>query len=533
MDLEKTYYLREDVYIDPLVNCWYAWPNLIAPVTYALYLTKTHRRLINSFINNQELHILANQNKTLAGGGEFVNCAPEQVSALKTLLGMYDSEHGVYNEISDAVKRLDTLLKSHKGGGTIESLYDLVPDLLKGYVELFMDLYHQPSFRLIEGLLYKSPYYKEGIQSISFCVMPADGSRSFVLSTPRLPDENRLHLNVPFRSSILDRIFSAREAPISLREVDELFENRKMEGGLPFRDLFTTMPPHARHKAVTAGVKLSYIGHAGFLIETSDCAILVDPLIAYRMSENENDVITFSELPPKIDYLCLTHNHADHVNIESLLQIRYKVDQVLVPKNNGGSLCDPSLKLLLKQLGFNVFEVEDMEEIPLKAGRILSIPFLGEHGDLNIRSKTAWLFELQGKRIYAGADSSNLEPRMYEHIHCVTGDLDILAIGMECIGAPYTWLYGALTTETVSKAVRESRRLNGSNFETAAKMVATFKPKEVLIYALGLEPWYNYILGIEYMEDSEQIVQSGKMLDYCHDLGLKVNRLNGKYELML
>src|SRR6185503_5097834 len=45
-------FLREDVYVDPLVNKWYAWPNLIAPVTYAMYMTKTHRRLMSSFVNN-------------------------------------------------------------------------------------------------------------------------------------------------------------------------------------------------------------------------------------------------------------------------------------------------------------------------------------------------------------------------------------------------------------------------------------------------------------------------------------------------
>jgi L-ascorbate metabolism protein UlaG (beta-lactamase superfamily) len=531
--MENIYYLREDVYIDPLVNYWYAWPNLIAPVTYALYMTKTHRRLINSFLNNQELHILANQDKTLAGGGEFVDCASEQAGALKTLLDMYESEHGIYSEISEAIKRLDTLLRSHKGGMTIEPLYDLVPDTLKGYVELFMDLYHQPSFRLIEGLLYKSSYYKEEMQSVSFGIMPKSGSRPFVLSTPRLPDDSCLHLRVPFKSDVLDDIFRARVTPISSSDIDQIFEGRETVGGLSRHDLFTTDPPYVLPKQAATDVTLSYIGHAGFLIENGDCAIMVDPLIAYRVDSNRDDVITYGDLPQKIDYLCLTHNHADHVNIETLLQIRHKVDKVLVPKNNGGTLCDPSLKLVLKQLAFSVIEVEDLEEIPLESGRIISIPFLGEHGDLNVRSKTAWFFELHGKTIYAGADSSNIEPRMYEHVRKITGKLDVLAIGMECVGAPYTWLYGALTTEMVSKSVKESRRLNGSDFEKAAQMVATFEPEHVLIYALGLESWYDYLTGIDYTDDSEQMIQSGKLLAHCEGLGVKVDRLNGKFVLAL
>jgi L-ascorbate metabolism protein UlaG (beta-lactamase superfamily) len=525
------YYLREDVYIDPLVNKWYAWPNLIAPVTYSMYMTKTHRRLMTSFVNNYELHILANQNKSMAGGGEFVDCTAEQLEDIKALIARFDTEHGVYRELSDAIKQLDVLVKSHTSGETIEPLYERVPEQLKGYVELFMDLYHQPSYRLIESLLYRSPYYNKSIQSVSFGLLSRVKQRPFVLSTPRLPDANHLHLNRPFESKVWDRIFRTRELPASAGELAEWFGD-STEGGLPWQELFTTEEPSKRHEPVQGGVRLRYTGHAGFLIETGGLAIMVDPVIANRTESNAAEVISYSELPEKIDYVCLTHNHSDHVNLETLLQLRYKIGKVLVPKNNGGTLADPSLRLILTQLGFSVLEVEDLEEIALPEGRILSIPFLGEHGDLNIRSKTAWFFELYGTKIYAGADSSNLEPRMYQHIHSITGDLDVLAIGMECVGAPYTWLYGALTTETVSRKIKESRRLNGSGFEKAAGMLETFRAKQVLIYALGMEPWYGYFMGVDYNDDSEQIVQSGKMVEHCRQLGVPVERLCGKHELM-
>jgi L-ascorbate metabolism protein UlaG (beta-lactamase superfamily) len=520
-------FLREDVYVDPLVNKWYAWPNLIAPVTYAMYMTKTHRRLMSSFVNNYELHIMANQNKGMAGGGEFVDCTAEQVGDIKALIESYDTQHTIYRELADAIKQLDTLVKSHTSGETIEPLYEKIPEPLRGYVELHMDLYHQPSYRLIESLLYRR-YYDPALQSVSFGLLSRVNARPFVLSTPRLPDRNHLHLNRPFDSAVWNRIFRTRETAATAEELVEWFPRELTEGGLSYRDLFTSEEPAARHRPAGDGVRVSYIGHAGFLIETSDTSILVDPVIANRTESNAADVISYSELPPSIDYVCLTHNHSDHVNLESLLQLRYKIRNVLVPKNNGGSLADPSLKLLLKQLGFNVFEVEDLEEIALPSGRILSIPFLGEHGDLNIRSKTAWFFELHGKKIYAGADSSNLEPRMYEHLHEVTGDLDVLAIGMECVGAPYTWLYGALTTDPVSRKIRESRRLNGSGFEKASKMVETFRAKQVLIYALGMEPWYGYFMGVDYNDDSQQIIQSGMMLDWCRERAIPVERLCGK-----
>lgn len=533
MSTQAPLYLRDDVCIDPLVNQWYAWPNLIAPVTYALYMRKTHRRLMHSFVNNHELHILANQDPAMAGGGEFVDCKTGQVEAMRALIEQFDTEHAGCQVLCDSIAELDTLLRNHRSGASIEPLYAQVPEALKGYVELFMDLYHQPSYRLIEGLLYRSPHYNPAIQAVSFSLLSNQAPRPFVLSTPRLAAPDNLQLRRPFAAPVWDKLFRARTVPLAPAEAAEIFSGPGLSGGLDWQQLFTTEAPQRRHQPAGDGVRLSYVGHAGFLIETREVAILVDPVIANRTAANTDQVISFTELPERIDYLCLTHNHSDHVNIETLLQIRHKVGRVLVPKNNGGTLADPSLKLILRKLGFDAFDVDDMEETVVPGGRIVSIPFLGEHGDLNIRSKTAWLFELGGKKIYAGADSSNLEPRMYQHIHALTGDLDVLAIGMECVGAPYTWLYGALTSAPVERHIKESRRLNGSGFEQAAAMLATFNARRVMIYALGMESWYGYFMGVDYSDDSQQIIESGRMVEHCQGLAVPVERLCGKHVLQL
>lgn len=38
-----------------------------------------------------------------------------------------------------------------------------------------------------------------------------------------------------------------------------------------------------------------------------------------------------SDLPERIDYVVLTHNHADHVLIETLLALRFRVDTIVMP----------------------------------------------------------------------------------------------------------------------------------------------------------------------------------------------------------
>ena len=41
----------------------------------------------------------------------------------------------------------------------------------------------------------------------------------------------------------------------------------------------------------------------------------------------------------------------------------------------------------------------------------------GEHADLDIRTKLAYLVETGGHKLLIAADSRNIEPKLYEHLH--------------------------------------------------------------------------------------------------------------------
>lgn len=529
---EDPLYLREDAYFEPLFNHWYAWPYLVSPVTAARHLVNTHRRIMQSFVANARLHGLASKESALTGG-EFLNYAEDKVADIQLLIEEIDERCGDLVALSEAVEDLDELLRDHTSGRTIEHLYAKIPGPLKGYIELLMDLEHRVSYRLIEPLLYRSPYYKRSLQTLSFGLLSRVTERPFVLSTPRLPDKHHLHLSADFASPLADAIFETRQLPKTAREIDRLFAQCDTAGGLPYRNLFHGVPPQRRCEPVTKGVRLRYTGHAGFMIETTRVTLLVDPVIASRGADNAAEIISFAELPEKIDFILLTHTHTDHSNLETLLQLRFKTMKVLVPRNNGGTLADPSIKLLLRELRFDVQELDELEEIGIPDGRIVSLPFLGEHGDLNIRSKTAWFIELHNKRLFFGADSSNPDLSLYKHLAGHFGNLDVFAIGLECVGAPYTWVYGALHTTNVPRAVRESRRLNGSDCAQALAMVDAFNPRRVFAYALGRERWYRYFMGIEYQHNSRQIVESQRFIEACRSRGIVAEALYGKHTLEL
>jgi L-ascorbate metabolism protein UlaG (beta-lactamase superfamily) len=230
----------------------------------------------------------------------------------------------------------------------------------------------------------------------------------------------------------------------------------------------------------------------------------------------------------------ITHNHQDHILFETLLQLRHKIGTVVVPRNGNGALQDPSLKLTLKACGFqNVVEIAEMEELKLKNGTITAVPFLGEHGDLNVATKMAYLVRTDGNSLLFAADSCNISPKIYEHVHQEVGDVDVLFLGMECDGAPMSWIYGPLLTRKLDRAMDQSRRLAGSNCARAMSIVDQFNCSEVYVYAMGQEPWLNYVMSLKYTPESNPIVQSDQLIESCKKRGMIAERLFGEKEILL
>jgi L-ascorbate metabolism protein UlaG (beta-lactamase superfamily) len=219
---------------------------------------------------------------------------------------------------------------------------------------------------------------------------------------------------------------------------------------------------------------------------------------------------------------------------ETLLQLRHKIRNVIVPRSGSGSLVDPSMKLILQKIGFkSVREIDEMETIEVAGGGITGLPFLGEHADLNIRTKTAYFINLQGRSILCAADSNNIEPAMYDHIHEFTRDVDILFLGMECDGAPLSWVYGSLLAKPLTRKVDQSRRLDGSDYEKAISIVDRLNPKQVYVYAMGQEPWLTFVTSIHYTDESRPIIESNKLVAECLNRGLVSERLLGRKEIPL
>ncbi len=527
---DKKVYLKPNVVFEPLFDNWYAWPHLLSPATAAMNITKRHLSIIDSYLQAPAFHAMAVKAARMRGG-PFMDVEEGRIKEIRELRDKTLATQDHMIRLADAIATLDELLRNEGQGFSLEPLYARVPEILKGYVELFYDRNNNASFRFFEGLLYDSLYFDKRSQSLAFWVTNND-SRPFVFSTPRLEAADVLHVNIPFDHPAIDELARMKRTPQNPEDIISLLDIPERQETL-FDSFFTTDPPPVYKRYTGDKIRMRYFGHACILIETRDVSILIDPVISYYGYYSDIEHFSFADLPDQIDFVLITHNHPDHVLFETLLPLRHKIGTILVPGSHTGRLEDPDLRLLLNRIGFDrVIGVGEMETVRFSDACITGIPFTGEHSDLNILSKSCYVVEISGFILAFLSDSRLLEPALYRHVQKKIGDLDVVFLGMECDGAPLTWFYGPLITRKLSRDRDESRRLSGSNCAEGLSLVDIFRPKEIYVYAMGQEPWLEFLTSIKYTDESNPIIQSDKLIKECRERGIIAERLFGEKELL-
>jgi len=153
-----------------------------------------------------------------------------------------------------------------------------------------------------------------------------------------------------------------------------------------------------------------WIGHSTFLINNGDLTILTDPIFSERASPLNfagpkrliKPVIKIKDLP-EVDVITISHNHYDHLDINSLRKIQKKFPNVkiLVPKGD--------LKLLKNYNLNNGFEFLWWEEIIFDNTKFIFTP--AQHWSargLRDRNKSlwgSWFIKNEDKNIFHAGDT--------------------------------------------------------------------------------------------------------------------------------
>jgi L-ascorbate metabolism protein UlaG (beta-lactamase superfamily) len=526
MDNEPIF-LRPNVIIEPLVDRFYVSMNTLSPIQAAMNLAFLQVPMLEAYLQAPQVHISASRNPDMRGGF-FVNIDEDRTGEVRDLLTSIRRDRAGMLRLAEAIAEAEEIVRQGAIGFDLTPLYPKLPAILSGLVEIAYDASNQASMRYLEPLAYESDIYDESRQSVQ---LSADTGieRPFIMSTPRLPSPDALDLHIPFRHPGLAELFQARLRPSTagrLREALGLDDEQSAR----LAGLLTTAPDLAPDRHIEDGARIRYFGHACLVMQTPEAAIVTDPWVS--ASTGVSGRYTYRDLPDHIDLVLITHGHQDHVVPETLLQLRGRVDAFVVPRSSRGNLCDPSLALYLSHLGLPVVEVDDYCEISFPGGTVIATPFLGEHADLDIRAKTTYCVRLGGRSVFVGADSSGIDPALYRYIRAHAGQTDIAFLGMECAGAPLTWVYQALLTQPMTKKMSDSRTLSGSNAEQASAIVTELGAEEAYVYAMGEEDWLvGHVMATSYNEDSYQLKQVNEFMTWCAQQGVKADHLYGQHEI--
>lgn len=516
----------------PLVNSWFAHPYLVSPLTFGLYTKHAHLAMLESFIEDPAQHLESALIPELLGG-PFINYADDPADMARFRDRTLE-RCAPQLRCADAIGAMYQTLQNQAKGAGVPGLYAQIDPQIRNGVELSYDLCKQPNARFIESVFYDSPLYDTSLQT---CVLEKATyePRTFVLSTPQIKRrDSSVELRLPFGDPLWNHLHGGAH------DAAELMEMLRPRVDDPARDMplletmFTERRVAEGHRGGPADtVRIRYLGHACVLMECGGVSILIDPLISYP-DESRIDHFTFDDLPERLDYVLITHPHQDHIVFETLLRLRSKVDCVVVGRAGGGNLQDISLKLMLLRCGFGrVVELGEYETLEFEGGRIIGAPFYGEHADLDIRTKLAFGIEMQDAACLFFADSNPPAPEFYEPLKKMMPRIDCLFLGMECVGAPATWLYGPLLQKMLTRGEDQSRRLDGCDAAKALKMQEYFDPKRLFIYAMGAEPWLTHITSILYSEESTQFKEARMVEKTVRGQGKQADVLFGKMELML
>ncbi|MCY1079871.1 MBL fold metallo-hydrolase [Archangium lansingense] len=528
---QPTYRLANHTCVVPLVQSWAAWWMTTVPAPASLHVHKSQIPLLKAYLQNPDFHARAAKDPALSGG-TFVGISPERAGEVKALLQQTQEAQADRVKMAEALEDFQGWLMEEAKGQSLEPLYEKIPEPLRGLVELAYDYHNRAFLRVMEGGLYRSRYHKPELQSLRLLRLESDSSRPHLFTTPYLMQAGQLDWAVPFSEERISRLFETDLSPRPLGYLRDVL-GPAVTSDEQLLPLLTEEPPATYTPWEGAQPRVRYLGHACALVEWKGVTVLVDPVISARPAGGGMTRRTFHELPPRIDYVLITHNHPDHLHIETLLRLRHRIGQLVVPRSGGMMVGDYSIKLLARSLGFqNVLELDTYESLPLPDGEIVTVPFLGEHGDV-CQAKSSYVVRAGKQQMLFAADSMCVDDAVYRHMRQNLGTIQTVFMNTEIEGAPHTWTLEALFPKKRDRKLEKNRRCRGSNAAEGLRLLELVGASRLYNYAMGLEPWMENIIGPPSPPEAPRMKESDRLLAELRAKGLGAERLCGPTDLLL
>ena len=159
----------------------------------------------------------------------------------------------------------------------------------------------------------------------------------------------------------------------------------------------------------TQGPSITWFGHSSYLLTMDGCTVLVDPVMSghssplpfFIRSFAGTDVYRVEDLP-EIDVLLITHDHYDHLDFETIVQLKTKVKRVVTTLGVGAHL---------QFWGYDadiITELNWHESAQVKHLTFTATPTRHFSGRSFVRNQTLWaafVLKTAAHNIYIGGDS--------------------------------------------------------------------------------------------------------------------------------
>ncbi|MFP2908681.1 Rieske 2Fe-2S domain-containing protein [Pyxidicoccus sp. 3LFB2] len=224
---------------------------------------------------------------------------------------------------------------------------------------------------------------------------------------------------------------------------------------------------------------ITFLGHAGFVVETAGAIVVMDPWLTSRgafdsawmqLPRNHHlapRVRELLETPGKERYLYISHEHKDHFDPEFLATVQRRDFTVLVPRFHRSELQDVFAKYGCKR----VIACEDGREVPIKGGYIKL--FVSEQGT----NRDSAVMVRGDNQCFLNLNDCKLHDRM-ARIISEEGPMDVFSAQFSgAIWHPTCYEYAPETYAAIALKKRDSK------FEAVARAMEQVQPRAYIASA--------------------------------------------------
>ena len=206
--------------------------------------------------------------------------------------------------------------------------------------------------------------------------------------------------------NVIPHLKDTMQAQMSITSI--LWEDLWSERQTPSKLLPQVKPNIQEFMSPSESIKSIWLGHSSFLLNVDGKTILLDPVfgeeaspVFFAVNRFQDPVLSLEELP-EIDFIVISHDHYDHLDIETVRYFLDKKTQFITPLGVGSHLREWGVK------ESQIHEKDWWQDVEIESIKFTATPsqhFSGRSFESNRTLWASWVIESKTQKIYFSGDT--------------------------------------------------------------------------------------------------------------------------------